>query len=160
MITFRAAAIDQLQVWADRVGAPLIRDEHGADPGGCRLRCGGGRQSAQRRHPDNRLGRQRDTKINLMEELRKVKKIISRQLPGAPDETLLAPDATTGQNGLQQAKVFTEVAEVTDMAVAKRDGTAKGGIVFAIARELKLLIRYVGTGEKITTWPSLMLASS
>jgi fused signal recognition particle receptor len=90
------------------------------------------------------------TKTNLMEELRKVKRIISNRLPGAPDETLLVLDATTGQNGLQQAKVFTEVAEVTDVAVAKLDGTAKGGIVFAIARELKLPIRYVGTGEKIT----------
>jgi fused signal recognition particle receptor len=85
-----------------------------------------------------------------MEELRKVRKIISSRLPGAPDETLLVLDATTGQNGLQQAKVFMEVAEVTDVAVAKLDGTAKGGIVFAIARELKLPIRYVGTGEKIT----------
>ncbi len=148
--TFRAAAIDQLQIWADRVGAPLIRHEHGADPGAVVFDAV---EAAKARNADiliiDTAGRLH-TKTNLMEELRKVKKIISTRLPGAPDETLLVLDATTGQNGLQQAKVFTEVAEVTDVAVAKLDGTAKGGIVFAIARELKLPIRYVGTGEKIT----------
>jgi fused signal recognition particle receptor len=148
--TFRAAAIDQLQVWADRVGAPLIRHEHGADPGAVVFDAV---EAAKARNADvliiDTAGRLH-TKLNLMEELRKVKKIISTRMPGAPDETLLVLDATTGQNGLQQAKVFTEVAEVTDVAVAKLDGTAKGGIVFAIARELKLPIRYVGTGEKIT----------
>jgi fused signal recognition particle receptor len=148
--TFRAAAIDQLQVWADRVGAPLIRHEHGADPGAVVFDAV---EAAKARNADiliiDTAGRLH-TKTNLMEELRKIRKIIARQLPGAPDETLLVLDATTGQNGLQQAKVFTEVAEVTDVAVAKLDGTAKGGIVFAIARELKLPIRYVGTGEKIT----------
>ena len=148
--TFRAAAIDQLQIWADRVGAPLIRHEHGADPGAVVFDAV---EAAKARNADvliiDTAGRLH-TKTNLMEELRKVRKIISTRLPGAPDETLLVLDATTGQNGLQQAKVFTEVAEVTDVAVAKLDGTAKGGIVFAIARELKLPIRYVGTGEKIT----------
>jgi fused signal recognition particle receptor len=148
--TFRAAAIDQLQIWADRVGAPLIRHEHGADPGAVVFDAV---EAAKSRNADvliiDTAGRLH-TKTNLMEELRKVKRIISNRLPGAPDETLLVLDATTGQNGLQQAKVFTEVAEVTDVAVAKLDGTAKGGIVFAIARELKLPIRYVGTGEKIT----------
>jgi fused signal recognition particle receptor len=148
--TFRAAAIDQLQIWADRVGAPLIRHEHGADPGAVVFDAV---EAAKARNADiliiDTAGRLH-TKTNLMEELRKIRKIIARQLPGAPDETLLVLDATTGQNGLQQAKVFTEVAEVTDVAVAKLDGTAKGGIVFAIARELKLPIRYVGTGEKIT----------
>ena len=148
--TFRAAAIDQLQIWADRVGAPLIRHEHGADPGAVVFDAV---EAAKARNADvliiDTAGRLH-TKTNLMEELRKVRKIISSRLPGAPDETLLVLDATTGQNGLQQAKVFTEVAEVTDVAVAKLDGTAKGGIVFAIARELKLPIRYVGTGEKIT----------
>jgi fused signal recognition particle receptor len=128
----------------------LIRHEHGADPGAVVFDAV---EAAKARNADiliiDTAGRLH-TKINLMEELRKVKKIIERQLPGAPDETLLVLDATTGQNGLQQAKVFTEVAEVTDVAVAKLDGTAKGGIVFAIARELKLPIRYVGTGEKIT----------
>jgi fused signal recognition particle receptor len=148
--TFRAAAIDQLQIWADRVGAPLVRHEPGADPGAVVFDAV---ESAKARNADvliiDTAGRLH-TKVNLMEELRKVKRIIQKQLPGAPDETLLVLDATTGQNGLLQAKVFTEVAEVSDVAVAKLDGTAKGGIVFAIARELKLPIRFVGTGEKIT----------
>jgi fused signal recognition particle receptor len=148
--TFRAAAIDQLEIWAERVGAPLIRHEPGADPGAVVFDAV---EAAQARNADvliiDTAGRLH-TKINLMEELRKVKRIIQKQLPGAPDETLLVLDATTGQNGLLQAKVFTEVAEVTDVAVAKLDGTAKGGIVFAIARELKLPIRFVGTGEKLT----------
>jgi fused signal recognition particle receptor len=147
--TFRAAAIDQLQIWADRVGAPLVRHEPGADPGAVVFDAV---ESAKARNADvliiDTAGRLH-TKANLMEELRKVKRIIQKQLPGAPDETLLVLDATTGQNGLQQAKVFTEVAEVSDVAVAKLDGTAKGGIVFAIARELNLPIRFVGTGEKI-----------
>ena len=146
--TFRAAAIDQLQIWADRVGAPLVRHEPGADPGAVVFDAV---RSAKARNADvliiDTAGRLH-TKANLMEELRKVKRIIQKQLPGA-DETLLVLDATTGQNGLQQAKVFTEVAEVSDVAVAKLDGTAKGGIVFAIARELNLPIRFVGTGEKI-----------
>lgn len=148
--TFRAAAIDQLEIWGQRVGAPVIRHEPGADPGAVVFDAV---ESARARNADvliiDTAGRLH-TKINLMEELRKVRRIISKQLPGAPHETLLVLDATTGQNGLTQAKAFTEVAEVTDVAVAKLDGTAKGGIVFAIARELKLPIRYIGTGEKIT----------
>jgi fused signal recognition particle receptor len=148
--TFRAAAIDQLEIWAQRVGAPLIRHEMGADPGAVVFDAV---ESAKARNADvliiDTAGRLH-TKTNLMEELRKVKRIIEKQLPGAPDETLLVLDATTGQNGLQQAKVFLEVADVSDVAVAKLDGTAKGGIVFAIARELKLPIRFVGTGEKLT----------
>lgn len=148
--TFRAAAIDQLQIWGERVGAPVIRHQPGADPGAVVFDAV---ESARSRGADvliiDTAGRLH-TKTNLMEELRKVKRIIAKQLPGAPHETLMVLDATTGQNGLQQAKVFMEVADVTDVAVAKLDGTAKGGIVFAIARELKLPIRYVGTGEKIT----------
>ncbi len=148
--TFRAAAIDQLEIWGQRVGAPVVRHEPGADPGAVVFDAV---ESARARNADvliiDTAGRLH-TKINLMEELRKVRRIISKQLPGAPHETLLVLDATTGQNGLTQAKAFTEVAEVTDVAVAKLDGTAKGGIVFAIARELKLPIRYIGTGEKIT----------
>jgi fused signal recognition particle receptor len=148
--TFRAAAIDQLQIWGERVGAPVIRLEPGADPGAVVFDAV---ESARSRNADvliiDTAGRLH-TKTNLMEELRKVKRIIAKQLPGAPHEILLVLDATTGQNGLQQAKVFTEVADVTDLAVAKLDGTAKGGVVFAIARELKLPIRYIGTGEKLT----------
>lgn len=148
--TFRAAAIDQLEIWGERVGVPVVRHEPGADPSAVVFDAV---ESARARHTDvliiDTAGRLH-TKVNLMEELRKVKRTIQKQLPGAPDETLLILDATTGQNGLQQAKVFTDVAEVTDVAVAKLDGTAKGGIVFAIARELKLPIRFVGTGEKLT----------
>ncbi|HUP26969.1 MAG TPA: signal recognition particle-docking protein FtsY [Chloroflexia bacterium] len=148
--TFRAAAIEQLQVWGERVGAPVIRHQIGADPGAVVYDAV---EAARSRDADvliiDTAGRLH-TKTNLMEELRKVRRIISKLMPGAPHETLLVLDATTGQNGLQQAQVFTEVAEVSDVAVAKLDGTAKGGIVFSIARELKLPIRYVGTGEKIT----------
>jgi fused signal recognition particle receptor len=148
--TFRAAAIEQLQIWGERVGAPVIRHQIGADPGAVVFDAV---EAAISRNADvliiDTAGRLH-TKTNLMEELRKVKKIISRQLPGAPHETLLVLDATTGQNGLQQAKAFTEVADVTDLAVAKLDGTAKGGVVFAIAREMDLPIRYIGTGEKLT----------
>jgi fused signal recognition particle receptor len=147
--TFRAAAIDQLQIWGERVGAPVIRHQPGADPGAVVFDAV---EAAKSRGTDvliiDTAGRLH-TKTNLMEELRKVRRIIEKQLPGAPHETLMILDATTGQNGLQQAQVFTEVAEVTDVAVAKLDGTAKGGIVFAIARELGLPIRYVGTGEKL-----------
>ena len=148
--TFRAAAIEQLVIWGERVGAPVIRHQIGADPGAVVFDAV---EAARSRDADvliiDTAGRLH-TKTNLMEELRKVTRIIAKQLPGAPHETLLVLDATTGQNGLQQAKVFMEVADVSDVAVAKLDGTAKGGIVFAIARELKLPIRYVGTGEKIT----------
>ncbi|HYO48358.1 MAG TPA: signal recognition particle-docking protein FtsY [Chloroflexia bacterium] len=147
--TFRAAAIEQLQIWGDRVGASVISHQIGADPGAVVFDAV---EAARSRNADvliiDTAGRLH-TKTNLMEELRKVKRIISKQMPGAPDQTLLVLDATTGQNGLMQAKVFTEVADVTDLAVAKLDGTAKGGIVVAIARELQLPIRYVGTGEKI-----------
>lgn len=148
--TFRAAAIEQLQIWGERVGAPVIRHQIGADPSAVVFDAV---EAAKSRDADvliiDTAGRLH-TKANLMEELRKVKRTIAKQMPGAPHETLLVLDATTGQNGLQQAQAFTEVAEVSDVAVAKLDGTAKGGIVFAIARELKLPIRYVGTGEKIT----------
>jgi fused signal recognition particle receptor len=148
--TFRAAAIEQLVIWGERVGAPVIHHQPGADPGAVVFDAV---EAARSRGADvliiDTAGRLH-TKTNLMEELRKVKRIIAKQLPGAPHETLMILDATTGQNGLQQAKVFTEVADVTDVAVAKLDGTAKGGIVFAIARELNLPIRYVGTGEKLT----------
>ncbi len=147
--TFRAAAIEQLQIWGERVGAPVIRHQIGADPGAVVFDA---MEAAKSRNADvliiDTAGRLH-TKTNLMEELRKVRRIIAKQQPGAPHETILVLDATSGQNGLQQAKSFMDVAEVSDVAVAKLDGTAKGGIVFAIARELNLPVRYVGTGEKI-----------
>src|SRR5207248_5480409 len=114
--TFRAAAIEQLEIWGERVGAPVIRHQLGADPGAVVFDA---MEAARSREADvliiDTAGRLH-TKTNLMEELRKVRRIISKQLPGAPHETLLILDATTGQNGLQQATVFTEVAEVTDVA--------------------------------------------
>jgi fused signal recognition particle receptor len=148
--TFRAAAIEQLQVWGERVGAPVIRHQLGADPGAVVFDA---IEAARSRDADvliiDTAGRLH-TKTNLMEELRKVHRIIQKQVPGAPHMTLMVLDATTGQNGLLQAKSFLDVADVTDLAVAKLDGTAKGGVVFAITRELNLPVRYIGTGEKIT----------
>jgi fused signal recognition particle receptor len=147
--TFRAAAIEQLQVWGERVGAPVIRHQIGADPGAVVYDA---IEAARSRDADvlviDTAGRLH-TKTNLMEELRKVHRIIARLVPGAPHMTLMVLDATTGQNGLLQAKAFLEVADVTDLAVAKLDGTAKGGVIFAITRELNLPVRYIGTGEKI-----------
>ncbi len=147
--TFRAAAIEQLQVWGERVGAPVIRHQMGAEPSAVVYDA---IKAAVSRDADvliiDTAGRLH-TKTNLMEELRKVRSTIAKQLPGAPHETLLVLDATTGQNGLQQAEAFTDIAQVTGLAVAKLDGTAKGGVVFAIARETGLPIRYIGTGEKL-----------
>lgn len=147
--TFRAAAIEQLAVWADRAGADLVRHEHGSDPGAVAydgLRAGIAREvdvvivdTAGRLH----------TKSNLMDELRKVRRVIAREVPGAPHETLLVVDAVTGQNGLAQARAFLEDLGVTGVVLTKLDGTAKGGIVLAIAGELGLPIRYVGVGEGV-----------
>ncbi|MCM8748298.1 signal recognition particle-docking protein FtsY [Thermomicrobiaceae bacterium CFH 74404] len=148
--TFRAAAIDQLKVWGERLGVPVISHTPGADPGAVVF---DGMQAAFNRGVDILLidtaGRLH-TKYNLMEELKKVRRVIQRHVPEAPQEVLLVIDATTGQNGLVQARMFTEAAGVTDIAIAKLDGTAKGGIAFAIARELGTPISYVGTGEKVT----------
>jgi len=148
--TFRAAAIDQLKIWADRLGVPVISHAPGADPGAVIF---DGLQAAFHRGVDILLidtaGRLH-TKYNLMEELKKIRRVIQRQVPDAPQEVLLVIDATTGQNGLVQARMFTEAAGVTDLVIAKLDGTAKGGIAFAIARELGTPISYVGTGEQVT----------
>lgn len=148
--TFRAAAIDQLKVWGERLGVPVISHAPGADPGAVVF---DGMQAAFNRGVDILLidtaGRLH-TKYNLMEELKKIRRVIQRHVPEAPQEVLLVIDATTGQNGLVQARMFTEAAGVTDIAIAKLDGTAKGGIAFAIARELGTPISYVGTGEKVT----------
>ena len=148
--TFRAAAIDQLKVWGERLKVPVIAHAPGADPGAVVF---DGMQAAYNRNADILLidtaGRLH-TKHNLMEELRKIRKVIQRYVPEAPQEVLLVIDATTGQNGLVQAKQFADVAEITDIAIAKLDGTARGGIAFAISRELGIPISYVGTGEKVT----------
>jgi fused signal recognition particle receptor len=148
--TFRAAAIDQLKVWGDRLKIPVISHDPGADPGAVIFE---GMQAAYNRNADILLvdtaGRLH-TKYNLMEELKKLRKVMQRHVAEAPQEVLLVIDATTGQNGLVQAKKFAEAVEITDIAIAKLDGTARGGIAFAIARELGTPISYVGTGEQVT----------
>lgn len=145
--TFRAAAIDQLQVWGDRIGAEVIRQRHGADPAAVAF---DGIVAAKARKIDvvliDTAGRLH-TKSNLMDELRKVKRVIGQELPGAPHEVLLVLDATLGQNALGQARQFYESMGVTGLALTKLDGTARGGIVVAIADELKLPLRLVGVGE-------------
>lgn len=147
--TFRAAAIDQLQVWADRVGVDVIRQRHGADPAAVAF---DGIVAAKARAVDvvliDTAGRLH-TKSNLMDELRKVKRVIGQELPGAPHEVLLVLDATVGQNALAQARQFHEAVGVTGLVLTKLDGTARGGIVVAIAEELKIPVRLVGVGESV-----------
>jgi fused signal recognition particle receptor len=147
--TFRAAAIDQLQVWADRIGAKVIRQRHGADPAAVAF---DGIAAAKARAADVALidtaGRLH-TKSNLMDELRKMKRVIGQELPGAPHEVLLVLDATVGQNALVQARQFHEAVGVTGIVLTKLDGTARGGIVVAIAEELNIPVRLIGVGEGI-----------
>jgi len=145
--TFRAAASDQLEVWAGRLGVEVIAHQPGGDPGAVLYDA---IQAAQSRKANvlivDTAGRLH-TKHNLMQELKKIHAVAARQLPGAPHETLLVLDATTGQNGLAQARTFGEAVQVTGLVLAKLDGTAKGGIVFAVGRDLGLPILFVGTGE-------------
>jgi fused signal recognition particle receptor len=146
--TFRAAAIEQLEVWAQRAGVELIRQKAGADPSAVVFDA---LQSAVARKTGvvlvDTAGRLH-TKDNLMAELEKMRRTAGRVVPGAPHEVLLVLDATTGQNGLEQARKFTESAGVTGLVLTKLDGTAKGGIIVAIARELNLPIRFIGVGEQ------------
>jgi fused signal recognition particle receptor len=148
--TFRAAAIDQLRVWGNRLNVPVIAHQQGADPGAVVFDA---MQAAHGRGVDvlivDTAGRLH-TKHNLMAELSKLRKIMQRQVDDAPQEMLLVIDATTGQNGLVQAKEFSEAVAITDIMIAKLDGTAKGGIAFSVAKELGTPISYVGTGEKAT----------
>jgi fused signal recognition particle receptor len=147
--TFRAAAIDQLEIWAGRTGIPIVKQKPGADPSAVlfdSLRAAKARQvdyvivdTAGRLH----------TKHNLMAELEKMTRIAAREVPDAPHEVLLVLDATTGQNGLIQAREFTKTAKLTGLVLTKLDGTAKGGVVTAIVRELGIPIRFIGTGEQI-----------
>jgi fused signal recognition particle receptor len=147
--TFRAAAIEQLEVWAERSGAQLVRQGPGSDPSAVVFDAV---QAAKARKVDcvivDTAGRLQ-TKENLMAELHKMTRTARKVIPDAPHEVLLVLDATTGQNGLEQARKFTESSGVTGIVLTKLDGTAKGGIVVAIARELNLPIRYVGVGEKV-----------
>ncbi|OGP18476.1 MAG: signal recognition particle-docking protein FtsY [Deltaproteobacteria bacterium GWC2_55_46] len=147
--TFRAAAIEQLEGWGERAGCPVIRQAQGGDPGAVAYDA---MRAASARRADivllDTAGRLH-TKVNLMEELKKVRKVAGRELPGAPHENLLVLDASTGQNALSQARLFNEAVGVTGIALTKLDGTAKGGIIVAIARELGIPIRYIGVGETV-----------
>jgi fused signal recognition particle receptor len=147
--TFRAAAGDQLEVWADRVGVPVIGGQPGSDPGAVVFDA---LQAAQSRNANivlvDTAGRLH-TKFNLMQELKKVRSVIAKAIPGAPHETWLVLDGTTGQNALAQAQQFKEAVNVTGIIITKLDGTAKGGMVFAVSHQLGLPIRFIGTGEKM-----------
>lgn len=145
--TFRAAAIDQLQVWCDRVGVDLIKQNQGSDPAAVAFDAV---KAAVSRKADaviiDTAGRLQ-TKVNLMEELKKIARVVGRELPGAPHETWLVLDATTGQNALSQAKIFGDAAKLSGVILAKLDSTAKGGVIIAIAERLKLPVRFIGLGE-------------
>jgi fused signal recognition particle receptor len=147
--TFRAAAIDQLKIWGQRVGVDVVAHHPGADPGAVAFDAW---QAAHARHSDylivDTAGRLQ-TKFNLMKELEKVARVLQKNDPTAPHETLLVLDAVTGQNGLQQAREFKKATPLTGLILTKLDGTAKGGIVFAIAKELQLPIKFIGTGEAV-----------
>jgi len=146
--TFRAAAADQLEIWAERSGADIVRQHEGADPASVVY---DGIQSAKTKDVDviiiDTAGRLHN-KTNLMNELNKISRIVERELPNASREVLLVLDGTTGQNGLIQAKQFKEIAGVTALAVTKLDGTAKGGIVIAVADSLQIPVKFIGVGEK------------
>lgn len=147
--TFRAAAADQLAIWAQRAGAEIVRHKEGADPAAVVF---DGLAAAKSRGTDvvfiDTAGRLQ-TKHNLMEELKKIRRIISREVQGAPDETLLVLDASTGQNALSQARLFHEAIDLTGIVLTKLDGTAKGGIILAIMDQVDLPVKYVGFGEKV-----------
>ena len=145
---FRAAAIDQIAIWADRVGVGLIRHEEGSDPASVVYDAA---IAAKNQHADvlivDTAGRLHNKK-NLMDELAKIDRVLTRELPGADRETLLVLDATTGQNAVIQAKAFKEAAKLTGLILTKMDGTAKGGIVFSIRRELGIPVKFIGVGEQ------------
>jgi len=145
--TFRAAAIEQLQMWADRVGVPMIKHRAGSDPGAVAHDTV---TAARSRNADvvliDTAGRLHN-KSHLMQELSKVRRVIAKEMPGAPHETLLVIDGTTGQNGVNQAAAFLEAAEVTGMIVTKLDGTAKGGVILSIMRQFDIPVKFIGVGE-------------
>ncbi|MDL1957468.1 MAG: signal recognition particle-docking protein FtsY [Candidatus Desulfofervidus auxilii] len=148
--TFRAAAIEQLEIWAERVGVDIYKQKSGADPAAVVF---DGLQMAQKRNMDivliDTAGRLH-TKVNLLEELKKVKRVMKKVIPDAPHEILLILDATTGQNAISQTKLFHEALNITGLILAKLDGTAKGGIVISICHEFKIPLRFIGIGEEIT----------
>jgi fused signal recognition particle receptor len=148
--TFRAAAVDQLTIWSERVGVPIVKQPMGSDPAAVAFDAV---QSAVSRGSDiviiDTAGRLHN-KAHLMEELSKIKRVIKRHIPDAPHEVLLVLDGSTGQNALEQAKQFTAATEVTGLAITKLDGTAKGGVVLAVSNTMKIPVRYIGVGEKMT----------
>ncbi len=147
--TFRAAANEQLEVWAQRAGVEIIQQLHGSDPAAVAFDTV---QAAKARGADvviiDTAGRLH-TKTNLMEELKKIKRVITKVSPDAPHEVILVLDATTGQNAIQQAKLFNEMVGLTGLVITKLDGTAKGGVIFAVSNTLKVPVRFIGVGEKI-----------
>lgn len=147
--TFRAAATEQLTIWSQRVGVPIVKHKEGADPAAVAYDAA---DAAVARKVDcliiDTAGRLH-TKINLMEELKKIQRVIQKRIPSAPHEVLLVLDATTGQNGLQQAKVFTEAIRVTGIVLTKLDGTAKGGMAIAVQKQLGIPIKFIGVGESM-----------
>ena len=145
--TFRAAAIDQLQVWCDRVGVELIKQKQGSDPAAVAFDTVKAALARKMRTVLIDTAGRLQTKVNLMEELKKVARVMGREIPGAPHETWLVLDATTGQNALSQAKLFADAVPLTGVVLAKLDSTAKGGVIVAVAERLKLPVRFVGIGE-------------
>ena len=147
--TFRAAAADQLTIWSERVGVAIVKQNHGADPSAVAYDT---IQSAMAKNADvvliDTAGRLHN-KLHLMDELNKIKRVIEKQLPGAPHEVLLVLDGSTGQNALEQAKQFMAVTNVNALAITKLDGTAKGGVVLSIAHQCKIPVKYIGVGEQI-----------
>jgi fused signal recognition particle receptor len=147
--TFRAAAIEQLEIWGERTGTQVIRQNAGSDPSAVLFDAVSAGRARKVDYVVVDTAGRLQTKENLMAELQKMSRTAKKVIPDAPHEVLLVLDATTGQNGLEQARKFTETASVTGIVLTKLDGTAKGGIVIAIARELNLPIRYIGVGEKV-----------
>jgi len=147
--TFRAAAVDQLQIWADRAGVDMVRAKEGSDPAAVVFDAMTAAKSRQRDVVLVDTAGRLHTRTNLMNELDKIRRVASREVSGAPHEVLLVLDATVGQNGIAQAREFTNVAGVTGIVLTKLDGTAKGGVAVAIAHDLQLPIRYVGVGEGV-----------
>uniref|UniRef100_A0AB33J805 Signal recognition particle receptor FtsY n=1 Tax=Prevotella sp. GTC17260 TaxID=3236796 RepID=A0AB33J805_9BACT len=147
--TFRAAAVEQIQIWGDRVGVPVIKQQMGADPASVAFDT---LQSAKANNADvvliDTAGRLHN-KVGLMNELKKIKEVMKKVLPEAPDEVLLVLDGSTGQNAFEQAKQFSAVTQITSLAITKLDGTAKGGVVIGISDQLKVPVKYIGLGEKI-----------
>ena len=147
--TFRAAAVDQLTIWSDRAGVPIVKQDMGSDPAAVAFDTV---QSAVAKQTDivliDTAGRLHN-KAHLMEELSKIKRVIQKVIPGAPHEVLLVLDGSTGQNALEQVKHFTATTDVTALAITKLDGTAKGGVVLAIANQFKIPVKFIGVGEKI-----------